>query len=103
MKDQVTYLLRTGLVVSRRHLMCQYASKHDNAAASERETKKIRKYAELNAINPAPINYQFCPYSFGSWSEDACKIIVRIAKSQATVIGLSGHIATLGHVAKIQC
>ena len=28
---------------------------------SERETTKIRKYAEINAINPAPINYQFCP------------------------------------------
>jgi hypothetical protein len=63
---------------------------------SERETTKIRKYAELNAINPAPINYQFCPLvveSFGSWSDAACKIIVRISKSQATVIGLAGHIA----------
>jgi hypothetical protein len=72
------------------------ASKQDNAAATERETTKIRKYAELNAINPAPINYQFCPLvveSFGSWSDAACKIIVRIAKSQATVIGLAGHIA----------
>jgi hypothetical protein len=72
------------------------ASKQDNAAATERETTKIRKYAELNAINPAPINYQFCPLvveSFGSWSDAACKIIVRIAMSQATVIGLAGHIA----------
>jgi hypothetical protein len=44
-------------------------SKQDNAAATERETTKIRKYAELNAINPAPINYQFFPLvveSFGS-------------------------------------
>jgi hypothetical protein len=67
------------------------------AAATERETTKIRKYAELNAINPAPINYQFYPLvveSFGSWSDAACKIIVRITKSQATtVIGLAGHIA----------
>jgi hypothetical protein len=68
----------------------------DNAAATEREKTKIRKYAELNAINPAPINYQFWPVvaeSFGSWSEAAFKITVRIAKSQATVIGLAGHIA----------
>jgi hypothetical protein len=37
-----------------------------------------------------------CPLvveSFGNWSEAACKIIVRIVKSQATVIGLAGHIA----------
>jgi hypothetical protein len=72
------------------------ASKQDNAAATERETTKIRKYAELNAINPASINYQYFPLvveSFGSWSEAACKIIVQIAKSQATVIGLAGHFA----------
>jgi hypothetical protein len=72
------------------------ASKQDNAAATERETTKIRKYAELNAINPAPINYQFCPLvveTFGSWSDAACKIIVRIANSQATVIRLAGHFA----------
>jgi hypothetical protein len=72
------------------------ASKQDNAAATEKETTKIRKYAELNAINLAPINYQFFPLvveSSGSCSEAACKKIVRIAKSQATVIGIAVHIA----------
>jgi hypothetical protein len=50
--------------------------------ASEQATRRllkgrqkiIRKYAELNAINPAPIKYQFNPLvveSFGSWSEAA--------------------------------
>jgi hypothetical protein len=38
------------------------ASNQDNAAATDRETTKISKYGELNAINPAPINYQFCPW-----------------------------------------
>jgi hypothetical protein len=82
------------------------ASKQDNAAATERETTKIRKYAELNAINPAPINYQFCPLvveSFGSWSDAACKIIVRIAKSQATVIGLAGYIAVFYLIKSVVC
>jgi hypothetical protein len=48
------------------------ASKKDNAAATERETTKIRKLAELNAINPGPINYQFCPLVVESFESFSC-------------------------------
>jgi hypothetical protein len=68
------------------------AAKKDNAAATEREIGKFKKYEEAMALNPIPANFIFQPLvvkTFGSWSDAATQVLVRIAKSLARESGLN--------------
>jgi hypothetical protein len=59
------------------------AAKKDNAAATEREIGKFKKYEEAMALNPIPANFIFQPlvvYTFGSWFDAATQVLVRICK-----------------------
>jgi hypothetical protein len=48
------------------------AAKKDNAAATEREIGKFKKYEEALALNPIPAN--FLVETFGSWSDAATQV-----------------------------
>jgi hypothetical protein len=72
------------------------AAKKDNAAATEREIGKFKKYEEAMALNPIPANFIFQPLvveTFGSWSDAATQVLVRIGKSLAMESGLDSSTA----------
>jgi hypothetical protein len=72
------------------------AAKMDNAAATEREIGKFKKYEEAMALNPFPANFIFQPLvveTFGSWSDAATQDLVRIGKSLARESGLDSSTA----------
>jgi hypothetical protein len=59
------------------------AAKKDNAAATEREIGKFKKYEDAMTLNPNPANFIFQPLvveTFGSWSDAATQVLVRIGK-----------------------
>jgi hypothetical protein len=62
------------------------AAKKDNAAATEREVSKFKKYEEAMAVKSIPANFIFQPLvveTFGSWTVAATQVLVRIGKSLA--------------------
>jgi hypothetical protein len=72
------------------------AAKKDNAAATEREMGKFKKYEEAMALNAIPANFIFQPLvveTFGSWSDAATQVLVRIGKSLARESGLDNSTA----------
>jgi hypothetical protein len=81
--DPEIYLSRIGSTV-----VPQRSTKKDNAAATEREIGKVKKYEEAMALNPISANFIFQPLvveTFGSWSDAATQVLVRIGKSLARV------------------
>jgi hypothetical protein len=61
-------------------------AKKDNDAATEREIGKFKKYEEAMALNPIPANFIFqllVVETFGSWSDAATQVLVRIGNSLA--------------------
>jgi hypothetical protein len=76
--------------------LLQGSREEDNAAATEREIGKFKKYEEAMALNPISANFIFQPLvveTFGSWSDAATQVLVRIGKFLARESGLDSSTA----------